>query len=203
MAEKNRRSFLKWCTHGLGAIFGAIFGIPALLYLIDPRHRAAAAPTLSEAEGIDLRKLSVNVPAQGVIRATRTDSWTLYPKDVVGRVWVWLRKPIPAEGLPKDAKVEDYVTALSTTCPHLGCFVNSNPQFNPSEAGDCAFICPCHNGRFCIDGARIEKLKDNPSYQNAAPRGMDRLDCEIQGDRLLVMWKTFRQGVSEANKQLA
>jgi Rieske Fe-S protein len=203
MAEQNRRSFLKWCTHGLGAIFGAILGIPALLYLFDPRHRAvASAGTLSEAEGIDLKKLAVNRPEQGVIRATRVDAWSLYPRDVVGRVWVWLKKPIPEQGLGKEEKAEDYVVALSTTCPHLGCFVNSNPQFNPSEQGDCAYVCPCHDGRFCIDGSRIEKLKDNPTYENPAPRSMDRLDCEIQGDKLMVKWKTFKQGVSEKEKEL-
>ena len=37
----DRRTFLKWATHGLGVVFGAIIGVPAIAYLIDPRNRPA------------------------------------------------------------------------------------------------------------------------------------------------------------------
>ena len=36
-----RRSFLKWATHGLGVLFGALLGVPAVAYLIDARNRPA------------------------------------------------------------------------------------------------------------------------------------------------------------------
>jgi Rieske Fe-S protein len=38
---------------------------------------------------------------------------------------------------------ENGFSALSLTCPHLGCTVNEN------EAG---FLCPCHGSRFAPDG---------------------------------------------------
>ena len=41
MANEERRSFLRWAIHGMGALFAAILGIPALAYLADARHRKA------------------------------------------------------------------------------------------------------------------------------------------------------------------
>ena len=34
-----RRTFLRWAVHGMGAVFGAVLGVPALVYLVDPRNR--------------------------------------------------------------------------------------------------------------------------------------------------------------------
>ncbi len=44
--------------------------------------------------------------------------------------------------------VSDF-TALSSTCPHLGCKVHWEAQNN-------RFFCPCHNGVFTPDGKAIE-----------------------------------------------
>ena len=43
MVDPSRRSLLKWCTHVLGAVIGAILGVPAIAYLVDARNRAAPA----------------------------------------------------------------------------------------------------------------------------------------------------------------
>jgi menaquinol-cytochrome c reductase iron-sulfur subunit len=44
--------------------------------------------------------------------------------------------------------VDDFL-ALSSTCPHLGCRVNWEPQHS-------RFFCPCHNGVFTPDGKATE-----------------------------------------------
>lgn len=44
-------------------------------------------------------------------------------------------------------KAEDF-TALSSTCPHLGCQVHWQPQHN-------RYFCPCHNGVFDASGKGI------------------------------------------------
>lgn len=153
----SRRSFLRWATHGLGAIFGAVLGFPAVCYLIDPRNRPAAASNLRPVQGIKLGELELNKPVQGVIRDVRRDAWTLHPNDVVGRVWVRRVK----EGETKDCYI-----VWNTVCPHLGCSINLNAD--PSTG----FTCPCHNAQFTPTGAILER----DGFRNPAPRPMDTLD---------------------------
>jgi Rieske Fe-S protein len=148
--QQDRRSFLRWAVHGLGALFGVVLGVPAAAFLIDGRNRAAAAGGFKRVAR--LSELAPGQPRQFVIRETRRDAWTLYPNEVVGRVFL----------IRRDA---DRVDAYTTTCPHLGCSIN--------YTGDAQtpFVCPCHGGRFDIDGKLIQT--DNP-----APRGMDSLQTQ-------------------------
>jgi Rieske Fe-S protein len=177
MVDTDRRSFLKWCTHGLGAIFALVLGIPAVAYLIDGRNRAAAQGDLRRVTGVRRGDLRKDVPVQGVIRDLRRDAWTLHPNDVIGRVWVVKL----GEGSPP----QDY-RIFTTVCPHLGCSVNCNPD--PATG----FTCPCHNGQFHCDGTKVSK----EGYENPAPRGMDSLDFAFDPrdpDTFLVRYQNFYQ----------
>jgi menaquinol-cytochrome c reductase iron-sulfur subunit len=151
-----RRSFLKWATHALGALFAAILGVPAVAYLIDARHRAAALTDFRVVAR--LSELKENVPHQVVIRDTRRDAWTIHPSDLVGQVWL-IRRP------------NDKIDAFTAICPHLGCSVNF-------EANSQQFLCPCHGGTFDMNGKRVE-LTDRA---NPAPRGMDVLQLQMTPD---------------------
>jgi menaquinol-cytochrome c reductase iron-sulfur subunit len=135
-----RRTFLRWAVHGLGAVFGAVLGVPAVVYLIDPRNRPA--PEREFQTVAKLSDLTEDVPKEVVIRATRRDAWTLHPDEVVGRIWL-VRKG-PAQ-----------VDAFNTTCPHLGCSIN----FTGS-----GFLCPCHGGHFSLDGDK--EPGSNPAPRN-------------------------------------
>jgi menaquinol-cytochrome c reductase iron-sulfur subunit len=167
----DRRSFLKWATHGLGTLFGVVLGIPAVAYLIDPRNRPAQD---SEFKTVARRSdLPIGKPQQVVIRDVRRDAWTLHPNDVIGRVWL-----IRRDG--------NQVDAYSTICPHLGCSVNF-------EERQKLFICPCHGGTFNVGGQRVEK----PGAANPAPRGMDRLACQADPanpELIQVKYQNFIQG---------
>jgi len=156
----NRRTFLDWAVHGLGAIFAIIFGAPVVAYLVDPRNRPKPAGDFRTTSGIKLSELGP-MPLQGTIRNIRWDSFTLYPNDVVGRIWaVRVRRGVDKECF----------RVFSTTCPHLGCSVNCNPD----QAADPGFTCPCHNGRFALDGSRLEN--------NPATRGMYALEFDVAKD---------------------
>ncbi len=61
MVEDNRRSFLKWAIYGLSAVFGAVLGIPVIMYLIDPRHREAKQGDFRIVEGIDLTSADLRI----------------------------------------------------------------------------------------------------------------------------------------------
>lgn len=170
-ANSPRRSFLKWCTHGLGVIFGALLGAPAIAYLLDARNRPAPAGEFKTVARLD--ELQVNVPHQVVIRDVRRDAWTIHPNDVIGRVWLLRRE-------------DGHVDAYTTICPHLGCSVNF-------EAKDRQFLCPCHGGTFDLQGHRLEQA----GQINPAPRGMDLLVCRIDPankDLLQVKYQNFVKG---------
>jgi Rieske Fe-S protein len=161
---------LKWATHGLGALFGILLGVPALAYLIDARNRPAPKSGLRRVAR--LSELEVGQPKQFVIRDVRRDAWTLHPDDVVGRVWL-----VRAEN--------DKVEAFTTICPHLGCSVDWRGDQKQ-------FVCPCHGGTFEPNGAVVKQAK------NPAPRGMDSLELEIDKDGFIaVKYQNFIQGKEE------
>ncbi|MCC6418543.1 MAG: Rieske 2Fe-2S domain-containing protein [Gemmataceae bacterium] len=144
-----RRTFLRWAVHGMGAVFGAVLGIPALIYLIDPRNR----PTRERGYRSVARykDLVPGVPTEVVIRESVQDAWTVHPDVVVGRVWL-VRRSTGAES-PR-------VEAFTAQCPHLGCSINYTGT---------QFLCPCHGGRFTLQGQRVDPTN------NPAPRDMDNL----------------------------
>jgi len=167
----DRRTFLKWATHALGALFGLVIGIPGVAYLVDARNRPA--PQRGMRPVAKLSELEVGKPKQVVIHDVRRDAWTLHPNDVVGRVWLVRR-----EG--------NQVDAFTTICPHLGCSVNF-------EEKQKLFICPCHGGTFDVAGKRVEKT----AAANPAPRGMDRLECQLDPanpELIQVKYQNFIQG---------
>ncbi len=187
---EGRRSFLAWVVTGLGAVFGAILGVPIVAYLIDPRHRHGAGGDFRVVDGVPLDTgLEPYRPVQGVLRAVRRDGWTLHPNDVVGRVWVVAKGPIPNRPVENDASVLEVFT---TICPHLGCSVNLNAD--PSTG----FACPCHGAEFNPDGTR-----KNPAT-NPAQRGLDALQWKIEVDpdnparkRLLVRYQNFKSSIAD------
>jgi Rieske Fe-S protein len=182
MAEQHRRSFLTWATHGLGVLFAAILGAPAVAYVVDGLNRKGQGsgfrPVDLDFETFKKQPATPQQPyvRQGVIRSVRRDAWTLHPNDVIGRVWV-----------VKHGPGENDFRVFTTICPHLGCSINVNPDNK-------AFTCPCHGARFnCPDGTLAEG-------ENPAPRGMDELQWKVEADRpnvLLVEYKNFRQAIHD------
>jgi Rieske Fe-S protein len=172
-----RRTFLEWSIKGLSALFVAVLGLPALAFLTDARNRVGRQSNFRTIAR--LSELQVDVPKEIVIRETRRDAWNLHPDDVVGRVWL-VRKP------------GDEIEAFTTICPHLGCSV---------DRSDAGFLCPCHGGRFDLDGKRVlAKESSNP-----APRDMDKLPTEKvplaaePGDfEIKVEYKRFKTSLDRA-----
>lgn len=166
-----RRTFLVWATHGLGGLFGAALGLPALGYLLDARHRKAKEGGFQTVA--KLADLPVGVPQQVVIKDVRRDAWTIHPEDVVGRVWLVRR-------------ASEQVDAYTTICPHLGCSINFQETSKQ-------FLCPCHGGTFDLQGHKVERT----DATNPAPRGMDHLECRRDPDNkelIQVKYCCFLQG---------
>lgn len=181
MAE-NRRSFLTWAINGLGILFAAILGAPAVAYVIDGRNRKAPPtgyrPVDMDFETFKRQPATVQQPyvRQGVIRSVRRDAWTLHPNDVIGRVWA-----------VKYGPGENDMRVFTTICPHLGCSINLNMDSK-------GFTCPCHGAKFSCPAGTLE------GEQSPAPRGMDELRWKVEPEQpnvLLVEYKNFRQGMHD------
>ena len=66
-------------------------------------------------------------------------------------------------------KAGDYI-ALSAVCTHLGCIVKW-------EADRGEFFCPCHAGRFAMDGTVLG---------GPPPKPLESLSVVLEGDQVLV-----------------
>lgn len=187
--EPDRRSFVAFAIFGIGAIFSALLGFPIVCYFIDPRNRRGAQGAFKLAEGVNVDDLAVDTPQQGVLRDTRVDGWTLYPSDVLGRVWVVLKQAIPAnfrtpEGAKEfnektQAERDRFLQVFTTICPHLGCSIN---------LGGPAFSCPCHAATFNANGSRA-------AASNPAKRDMDTLEWKLDEQdpsRIVVVYRRFK-----------
>ena len=149
---EQRRGFLVGSiTAMMGAITAAL-GIPALGYLLVP---AGEKKRQSWIEAADLTKLNVNQPEQIIFQRVRRDGWKL----VTEKAAAWVVRT-----------GEKQVVAFSPVCTHLGCAVSWN-------AGDKAFICPCHTSSFSTEG----KVLGGP-----APRSLDRFDVRVDGIKVML-----------------
>ena len=71
-----------------------------------------------------------------------------------------------------EASIDSFV-ALSSICPHLGCFVHWEPQNK-------RFFCPCHNGAFDAQGNPLE----GPPAD--AGQSLDRFGLKIENGLLFI-----------------
>ncbi len=162
-----RRSLLKLVTGALGALTTATVVAPILALIGDPLRRRSASGADQALPVAELSKLPEGVPTRAqVIAPVVRDAWSKLEKVPLGAVWLVRRGPT--------------VCALSTTCPHAGCFVDYEP-------GNQRFGCPCHGSAFDLEG----KTLSGPS-----PRPMDALDTEVRDGKVLVRYQRFRQANS-------
>jgi Rieske Fe-S protein len=161
-----RRRFLKLATCAIGGGVGVVVVAPALRLLADPAGKlTVTSPTAPLDVGPDRLRVGAPPLKVDVIAPIVRDAWTASRNVVLGAAWV--RRTAP-----------DKLEALSATCPHLGCFVGWD-----AAAGN--FLCPCHDSRFAIDGAKLT----GPSE-----RGLDPLPIAMKDGRLQLTWLRFRGG---------
>jgi Rieske Fe-S protein len=104
---------------------------------------------------VDMGDLADNDPTPVTIRVTREDGYS----QIADRQVVFLVKTGPAQ-----------VTALSSTCTHLGCRVSW-------DASQQVLKCPCHGGVFDRTGA----VKAGPP-----PAPLATIATRLEGDRVMV-----------------
>ncbi|MEO6876929.1 MAG: Rieske (2Fe-2S) protein [Gemmatimonadaceae bacterium] len=149
------------------AMIAALLAIPVLRYLLYPLTAAAKASGFSAAGPLS-EATAATAPLSRTLDLKQQDGW----RETQSSPTVYL------------VKKGTTVQALSAICPHLGCIL-------PWDAGQKAFVCPCHGGVFGPDGA----------YRSGPPRrGMDTLETHVTGGTVMVKYQTFRPDVP--NKQV-
>ncbi len=175
-----RRNLLKWMSAALSTACASVIAVPGVKYLLATvqREGGQAVPPQRIAR---LNDLPVGEPVEAAITGRRRDAWSIYPEEAVGRVWLIRR----SEDDASEAKVDAY----SSVCPHLRCAVSLEPSKE-------AFVCPCHRGRFGLEGERLK----TDGQRNPANRGLDSLPVsivDVDGDAWVeVTWQEFEPGIS-------
>ena len=149
----SRRDFITLATAAVGTFIGAVVGLPAIAYLIDP-----ALKTGSTDAWIPLGKFESYEIGKSVL-STFTRS----------KVNGW-EKSVNSYGVFVLRKSETEVIVFSNVCTHLSCRVNWN-------ADKQQYICPCHDGRFGIDG----KVVSGPP-----PRPLDVYETKVEAGILSI-----------------
>jgi Rieske Fe-S protein len=126
-----RRGFLGLLTWGIGGLITALYGIPAVAYLLAPALERAQEQVWLRLGSID--KVELGVPTLFKTTIERTSGW------------ITDREELSVYVITNDGRE---FTALSNVCTHLGCRVRWIPDREE-------FFCPCHNGVFDRSGAVV------------------------------------------------
>ena len=151
--DSTRRRFL---SRTITVIQAAVGG--TLAFLLGATATAPAFGTRRSNwwPAVSLDDLIDNEPTPVMVRVTREDGYS----QVVDRQVLFLVKT-----------GETQVTALSSTCTHLGCRVSWDPE-------DEVLKCPCHGGVFDRTGA----VKAGPP-----PAPLETIATRLEGDQIQVL----------------
>ncbi|MCL5997337.1 MAG: Rieske (2Fe-2S) protein [Chloroflexi bacterium] len=124
----SRRDFTKAVMTFVGAVMGAVVGIPVAGYLVSPAVKAQKTDAWVTIGPLD--DYTAGQPALFSFTRAKVNGW----EKTVNSYGVYV---VRAEG--------DAVKVLSNACTHLGCRVTWQQDQN-------AYTCPCHDARFGRDG---------------------------------------------------
>jgi len=157
----NRRDFVKLTTAAVGTVIGVGIGLPSIGYLISPALRAGGKEAWISI-GI-LKDMPVGEPHAFSFTLTQVNGWERTATSYGGFV---IRKSED----PKDLVI------LSSRCTHLGCQINWHADAE-------AFVCPCHDASFDIDGKVLAGPPPRPldMYTNFKIDDDGNLQIQVKG----------------------
>jgi Rieske Fe-S protein len=134
----SRRDFVKLTTVAVGTFIGAVVGLPAIAYLIEPALKPDNANAWIPLGKID--SFEIGEPSLATFTRSKVNGW---------------EKTVNSYGVFVLRKSETEVVALSNKCTHLSCRVNWNTDKQQ-------YVCPCHDAHFDINGGILSGPPPRP-----------------------------------------
>jgi menaquinol-cytochrome c reductase iron-sulfur subunit len=150
-----RRDFVLTVTVSIGATIGAVIGLPAIAYIASPAIKVKKA-----ADWIPLGPLEnfpEGMPTPFSFVRVEENGWEKTANSYGGYV----------------VRSGETATAFSNVCTHLSCRVTW-------KADSQDFVCPCHDGKFNIQGQVVS---------GPPPRPLDTYQTKIEDGNLFVYYK--------------
>ena len=148
--SSDRRAFIKTAALCGGAV--TLAGIPLASYFISPALKKGTGKWVDFGAAEDLKPGTIEMLSYEFMVK---DGWQVLPQ----RGFVWAK-----------TKADGEIHVFSSTCTHLACNVIWREEDN-------TFECPCHSGRFDINGRPIAGPPTKP---------LSVLEHKIQDENLLV-----------------
>jgi len=152
-SKLDRRSFVKVVLSFLGSIMGAVLGLPFINYFMTPALQKTTQDEWVPAGA--LKEYPVGIPTPFSFVRTQVNGW---------------ERTSHSHGIYVLRQSEEDVRVFSNVCTHLSCRVTWKEDEN-------AFICPCHDASFDIEGNVIH---------GPPPRPLDELDTKLEDGTLYI-----------------
>ncbi len=138
--EMSRREFIKVTTGIVAGLIGAVIGLPAIYFLIDPAFKAGGKQAW-----IPIGKLAdmeIGRPYPFSFTRVQVNGWERTATSHGG--FALRRSEDPAD-----------LIILNSRCTHLACTVNWNETAQ-------AYLCPCHDAKFNSSGEVLDGPPPRP-----------------------------------------
>lgn len=150
--QMSRRKFLGYLIGGIGGVIGVVVATPLVGYFLSPAWRKSKSLLTPIARTSDI---PVGVPTFVTYEERMRDGWFVSTSSK--GAWV-----VTSDG-------KEFIV-FDPRCTHLNCPFYWDKQKE-------IFLCPCHDGRFDIDG----NVTGGPP-----PRPLDRLEVMVKDDTILL-----------------
>jgi menaquinol-cytochrome c reductase iron-sulfur subunit len=149
----SRNDFVKGVVGIVGMIMGAVVGLPAIGYILSPALKIRSVEAWVPLG--NLEDYPVGTPTLFSFTRTTINGW----EKTTNSYGVYVYRPSETETI-----------VFSNICTHLSCRVVWHSDVEE-------YICPCHDGRFGIEGNLIS---------GPPPRPLDRYETKVEDGKLSI-----------------
>jgi len=153
-----RRGFLKSCIFVLNGIVASLLAVPGLGYLLTPILQQNGPTWISLGSLQDFA--AIKHPRKTLFKYQSSAGYVRTERN--GLVWL-VPDSVSASGL----------AAYSAVCSHMGC----NVSWSDKEQ---LFVCPCHAGRYAIDGSVVS---------GPPPQPLQKLATKVENGSVLLQFQ--------------